>query len=196
MKVSSLYDSKNLFHELSEGDERAFRRIFDVYKERLQYIALKMLKVPAVAEEIVQDVFMTVWINQSKFSTIDDPEAYLFVITYNRIYTQLRKTARENKLLLELIRVLGEQQLSTEDMVLANETRAIIDEAIESLPDQQKLVFKLSRQDGMTHDQIAHALNISPNTVKNHIVLALKHIRMHIGEVAITLATIFWNSTR
>ena len=190
MKVLSLYDPKNLFHELAEGNERAFARIFDLYKEKLQYIALKLLKVPAVAEEIVQDVFLSVWVNQSKFSNIDDPEAYLVVITYNRIYNQLRKTARENKLLLELVKIMEEQKFTTDDLILSKESNTIINQAIESLPPRQKIVFKLSRQQGMTHDQIATELNISPNTVKNHIVQALKHIRVHIGETVMIIAAI------
>lgn len=183
-----------MFRELAEGKEKAFRKIFDVYKERIQYTAIKLLKIPAVAEEIAQDVLMQVWVNQRKFSAIDDPEAYLFTVAYHRIYRQLRQTARENKLLRELLEMLSAEQFSMEDTLHAQESKAIIEEAIESLPEQQKRAFKLSRDEGMTHEQIARKLNISPNTVKNHIVLALRHIRSHMGQTAIVIMTVLWNN--
>lgn len=194
MHILPLYESQRLFRELAEGKEKAFRQIFDVYKERIQYTAIKLLKMPAVAEEIAQDVLMQVWVNQCKFSAIEDPEAYLFTVTYHRIYRQLRQTARENKLLRELLEMLSAEQFSMEDTLHAQESKAIIEEAIESLPEQQKRAFKLSRDEGMTHEQIARKLNISPNTVKNHIVLALRHIRSHMGQTAIVIMTVLWNN--
>lgn len=194
MKVLPLYDSKILFRQLSEGDEKAFRKIFDLYKERLYFVALKMLKSPAVAEEIVQDTLMAVWTNQSKFTTIDDPEAYVFTIAYNRIYNQLKKTANEHKLVSELIYILQNDQYSGDDIILASETKAIIDEAIEKLPPQRKLIFQLSRQQGLTHEQIANKLNLSRNTVRNQITEALQQIRTHLGKTAIAVVTLLWNN--
>ena len=194
MKVLPLYDSKMLFRQLAEGDEKAFRKIFDLYKDRLYFVAVKMLKTPAVAEEIVQDVLMAVWTKQSKFATVDDPEAYVFTITYNRIYNQLKKTANEHKLVSELIYILQNDQYSGDDIILASETKAIVDEAIEKLPPQRKLIFQLSRQQGLTHEQIASQLNLSRNTVRNQITEALQQIRIHLGKTAIVIVTLLWNN--
>ena len=190
MKVLPLYDSKMLFRQLAEGDEKAFRKIFDLYKDKLYFVAVKMLKAPAAAEEIVQDVLMAVWTNQPKFATIDDPEAYVFTIAFNRIYNQLKKTANEHKLVSELIYILQNDQYSGDDIILASETKAIVDEAIEKLPPQRKLIFQLSRQQGLTHEQIANQLNLSRNTVRNQITEALQQIRTHLGKTAIAIVTL------
>lgn len=195
MKILPLYDSGLLFRQLAEGKESAFRQIFDLYRKRLQYLAVKMLKVPASAEEIVQDIFMEIWINKSKFAEIDDPEAYVFTIAYNRIYTQLKKTANEHKLLTELLYFLQNERLSADDLILANESKAIIDEAIESLPPQRKLVFKLSREEGMTHQEIATHLNLSRNTVRNHIIEALRDIRHHLRHTALAILLMMGNNS-
>jgi RNA polymerase sigma-70 factor (ECF subfamily) len=194
MKILPLYDSRLLFNQLSAGDASAFRRIFDLYKNRLYFIAVKMLKVPAEAEEIVQDVFMALWVNQSKFADIDDPEAYIITVTYNRVYTQLKKTASENKLLAELLYVMQNESYSGDDVMVGRETQAIIDTAIDQLPPQRKLIFQLSRQQGLSHDQIADKLNLSPNTVRNQIAKALQQLRSSLGLTALMVATSFWNN--
>ncbi len=194
MKVLPLYDSKLLFRQLAEGDEAAFRRIFELYKTRLFFIALRMLKVPAEAEEIVQEVFMTLWVNQTKFANIDDPEAYIITITYNRVYSQLKKIASENKLLAELLYVMQYDHYSGDDILVGRETKAIIDQAIEQLPPQRKLIFQLSRHHGLTHDQIAEKLNLSPNTVRNQIAKALQQIRTSLGLKVLIIVATFWNN--
>lgn len=193
MPLAPLHSEKELFRQLAKGKEPAFRAIFELYRERLQYLALKMLKVPAVAEEVVQDVFMAVWINQVKFSAIDDPEAYVFTIAYNRIYTQLRKTARENQLLEELLYFLQQDHFSADSILQAKESREIIEAAIESMPRQRKLIFKLSRENGMTHEQIAEHLNISRNTVRNHMTEALRDLRNYLSHTTLAILVMMAN---
>lgn len=146
-------------------------------------MSLKMLKIPALAEEVVQDTFMNVWVNRQKFNAIDNPEGYLFTIAYNNIYSQLKKMARDNRMLDGLIEAVQDIQYTTEDQVLARESESRINQAVEELPQQRRIIFKLSRQQGLSHDEIAKQLNISRSTVKNQLVEALRFIRRHLGNI-------------
>lgn len=195
MQSRSLYDVKALFRELAKGDEMAFRQIFDLFKHRVKFVALKVLKDPINADEIVQEVFLKVWKNQQKFEDIDDPEGYLFTSTYNTIYSWLRKTANEEKAIDHLIASMRiEEVLHGEDIIIAGETKALIDQAIESLPPQRKLIFTMSRKEGLSHQEIADQLNLSRHTVHNQINQALQTIRSFLSRAAMALLLMCWNS--
>lgn len=194
LSTHSLYDIKALFAAFARGDEPAFRSIFDLFKHKVQAIALKLLRDPEDANEIVQEVFLKIWVSQEKFTDIEDPEAYLFTTVYNSIYTWMRKAANEEKLLAHLLTIVKtEQALCGEDVVIAKETKAIIDEVIQSLPPQRQLIFKLSRQEGLTYDQIAHQLNLSPHTVHNQVGAALQAIRNCLSKAALSLLFLLWS---
>ena len=173
--------------QVAAGNEKAFRLLFDHYKARVFSMSLKMLKTPALAEEVVQDTFMNVWLNRQKFNTIEHPEAYLFTIAYNNIYTQLKKIARENRLLTGLVQAVQDIQYTTDEQVLARESESRINQAVEALPPQRRIIFKLSRQQGLSHDEIARQLNISRHTVKNQLVEALRFIRKQLGNIPLFL---------
>jgi RNA polymerase sigma-70 factor (family 1) len=187
MRLLSADDEKNLFQRLAAGDESAFRSIFESYKDKIYFIALKMVKLPTVAEEVVQDILMNVWIHQVKFKNIADPEAYIVSMTYNGVFCHMKKMARDKALFNELICLVQNESLTVEDIMLSKESIHIISMAVESLTAQQKRVFYLSREQGMTYEQIARALNISIHTVRNHLAQALINIRNYLGETALSL---------
>lgn len=176
MPDNSLYDEKSLLIEVAEGDELAFRKLFDLYKERFYAVALKMTRSDAVAEDIVQDVFMNIWNKREGLVNVDNPSSYFFTAVYRRIYHHYRKIALEKKL-LQTAPVVKESVNTTDEMVLAHESKKLISQAISKLRPQQQLVFKLTKQEGLSREDIAQQLKISPNTVKNHLADALKFIR-------------------
>ena len=176
MPDCSLYDEKDLLAEIATGDERAFRKLFDLYKERFYSVALKMTRSDEVAEDIVQDVFMAIWNKRAGLVNVDNPSSYFFTAVYRRVYHHYRKVALERKL-LQVIPPVKESVNTTDEMVLAHESSELISQSIAKLPPQQQLVFKLSKQEGLSREDVAQQLHISPNTVKNHLADALKFIR-------------------
>ena len=185
MPLHDLYDIKELFTSFANGDERAFRTIFEFYKKRVFSIGLKMLKSETEAEEIVQDVFLSIWLYKARLDTINDPEAYLFTITYNTINTHLKKASRNLHFINTVIEHLTDIQNTTEDTIIANETKKLIDEEIQRLPPQQRTIYQLSRQEGLSYDEIAERMNISRNTVRNHLAKAMKTIRAFLKKTSI-----------
>ena len=187
----SQYDEKVLLAEIAAGDEDAFRKLFDFYKERFYSVALKMTRSDVVAEDIVQDVFMNIWNKRAGLVNVDNPSSYFFTAVYRRVYHHYRKIALEKKL-LRLTPPAKETVNTTEEMVLAHESSELISQAIGKLPPQQQLVFKLCKQEGLSREDVARQLHISPNTVKNHLADALKYIRTSLLNSTYTFLILSW----
>ncbi len=95
MEGNVLYNEKELFSQIARGDVSAYTIIFDNYFDRLRWRALKLLKSEFWAEEIVQDVFMTLWNNRENLIDIDTPSSYLFTMTSNRCFDRIRRQKLE-----------------------------------------------------------------------------------------------------
>jgi RNA polymerase sigma-70 factor (ECF subfamily) len=187
----SLYDEKALLAEIAAGDERAFRKLFDLYKERFYAVALKMTRSDEVAEDIVQDVFMNIWSKRESLVDVENPSSYFFTAVYRRVYHHYRKVALEKKL-LQVAPPVMESVNTTEEMVLAHESKNLVSEAVEKLPHKQQLVFKLSKQEGLSREDVARQLHISPNTVKNQLADAIKFIRVFLRNSSFTFLILVW----
>lgn len=187
MPVYELYNLKELFNNIANGDDTSFGTIFELYKKRVFSLALKMLKCETEAEEIVQEVFLSIWQAKARLGEINDPEAYLFTITYNTIYSFLKKASRNKEFLNSIIQHLNQIQNTTADTINGNETSKLIKEAIHSLPPQQRTVYQLSKQEGLSYDEIAAGMKISRNTVRNHLAEAMKTIRIFLKKIDIIL---------
>jgi RNA polymerase sigma-70 factor (ECF subfamily) len=186
-----IYDEKALLSEIAAGDERAFKKLFDLYKERFYAVALKMTRSDEVAEDIVQDVFMNIWNKRETLVDIDNPSSYFFTAVYRRIYHHYRRIAQEKKL-LQVVPPVKESVNTTDEIVLARESNRLIWQAISKLPPQQQRVFKLSKQEGLSREDVARQLQISPNTVRNHLADALKFIRTFLRDSSLTFLIQLW----
>lgn len=180
---------------IAAGDEHAFKILFDLYKVRFYSIARKMTGSDEIAEDIVQEVFMNIWNKRESLVNIDNPSSYFFTAVYRKVYQHYRKDALEKKLLLEAS-LLNVSVNTTDEMVLAQESNQLISQAISKLPSQQQLVFKLSKVEGLSREDIARQLQISPHTVKNHLSEALKSIRAFLQNPTIIFLMIFWSQKK
>ena len=172
MPNCSQYDERELLAEIASGNEKAFRKLFDSYKERFYAVAFKMTRSDEAAEDIVQDVFMNIWKNREHLLKVDHPSSYFFTAVYRKVYHHYRRLASERKF-LQSASAVKETENTTDEMVLAHEYKEWVSQAITRLPPQQQLVFRLSKEEGMNREDIARQLEISPNTVKNHLSNAL-----------------------
>jgi len=159
---SKLIDG-NSIKRLVEGDEDAFTSIYEQYSEKVYRLAFRFLKDKALSEEIVQETFINVWLSREKLDPEGNMWLYLYVVAKRLSLNSLRQACKSN-----------------EEEVLARDLENFTGKIIEKLPRQQQLVFKLSRIEGLSHKEIAEQLHISPNTVKNHMVEALKTLRSHL----------------
>jgi RNA polymerase sigma-70 factor (ECF subfamily) len=126
----------------------------------------------------------------TELTTIDNVEAYLRTLTRNRCLNVLRRIVLENKSDRELSKNYVDAHNETEESILLNDTRNLLNAAIDLLPEQQRQVYLLRQSEGLKYEEIAIRLNISINTVKTHMKRALASLRIHVStntDVAVIL---------
>jgi RNA polymerase sigma-70 factor (ECF subfamily) len=163
--------------EFREGNEAAFKEIYVLYSAKIYAFAYSFLKDRLQSEEIVQETFLSLWENRQKFDGDKALEPYLFTIAKRQILDQFRKLLSTKKLRDNLLASLQVQHTDTEDRVIFADMLSFADKAINELPKQQQIVFRLSRIEGLSYDEIADRLGLSRNTVKNHLIVAAKKLK-------------------
>jgi RNA polymerase sigma factor (sigma-70 family) len=135
---------------------------------------------------------MKFWVGRQLLTNIRDMEGFLHKVAYNKAMDFFTTTARHARLQqIYAQRLALQQERGADDLLIDEECRQILLEAINRLPPRRKLIYTLSREHGLTHEQIAHALNLSRNTVKNAIVSATRSIseylqKYHPGKTALS----------
>ncbi|WP_336725891.1 RNA polymerase sigma factor [Paraflavisolibacter sp. H34] len=168
--------------QVAEGNEAAFRQLFDHYWDHIYSVAFALTKSSPLAEEIVQDVFLKIWIRREQLPAIDKFDGYLFMVARNHIYNELRKKTAEQPFVDHLEQYFLETSALPEQQLLLKETKQLILKAVAQLPAQQRAVYELSRNEGLDHARIAEKLGISKLTVKSHMTKALQAIRQYLEK--------------
>ncbi|GAA4780478.1 RNA polymerase sigma-70 factor [Olivibacter ginsenosidimutans] len=174
-------DEKALLIRIASGDEQAFRIIFDRYRIPIYRYALKIVKSEQVAEEIVHDVFLTLWQHENP-SAIEAVEAYIKVVARNAALQVLRRGQLEQRVGNQLKTTWEETHNQTEEAILFNESTILLRQAIALLPPQQRQVYLLCREEGLKYAQAAERLSLSPLTVKTHMLHALRFLRNYLSQ--------------
>jgi RNA polymerase sigma-70 factor (family 1) len=187
--ISCVYDENELLLKVAVGNENAFEQLYDHYSDTIYGIAYAYLKSQPIAEEIVQDIFLKIWIGRKSLAKIDHFSNYVFIITRNHILNTLHRKVRERNYLAHLSTILKENSISPEQELMGKESDAIINKAIFNLPPQQRLIYQLVRLNGMKLKEVAAQLGLTRNTVRNHLCRAVKFIRSftHQGLQALLL---------
>lgn len=175
-------EDNELLTKLRNGDQMAFAQVYNQYRSKMYVYACNLCKSEEIAEEIVQEVFIRIWQKREQINIELNFNAYVKKITLNHVLNHLKKIAREKTLQEEVFCYIEAIRNTTEDKLLEKELLKTYDEAIALLPAQKKIIYQLSRNEEMTHEQIAERLNISKNTVKNHMVEATKFIRSYVSK--------------
>lgn len=184
MHSSSPYHEKELLHLIAQGDEAAFATLFYSYYAKLQPFIMKFTRSASDTEEIVQEVFIRLWLNRDKGADIMNPHAWIFTIASHECFKYLKKKASREHVLAALGKddQLPENDPSTLDSIQLKEVSSMVAAAVSRLPSQRKRIYQMSRDGGMKIPEIADALKISPNTVKNALVTSLGFIRKYLTD--------------
>ena len=159
------------------SDQQAFKELYLVYFDRLYKFALSILHSPEFAEEAVNDVFLNIWQKRHQLKAIENLRNYLFISTKNTAFNYLSKFRKERNASLDDVLVRFEaDELTPETAFFTTEVRNEIEQAINQLPPKTKLVFQMAKIEGLKYKEIAEILNISVNTIDNHIATAIKKL--------------------
>lgn len=179
MSANPPYRPKDVLQQLTEGNGSAFKQIYDRYWLSIYKTVKRYAKSPEVAEDIVQEIFTTLWNNRSHFKEVINLEYYLITMAKNLTYKTLRKMAFE-KTVKDHWSAGALQENSTNDDILDQQYAQLIQQAVGLLPSQQKQIFHMAKMEGLSHKDIAIQLKISHLTVKTHMAKALRSIRHYL----------------
>jgi RNA polymerase sigma-70 factor (ECF subfamily) len=185
--ASDLHNEKSLFQLISAGDEQAFRSLFYLYKIPLFRVVIRLTKSKVIAEEIIQEVFISLWVSREHLINVDDPASYIYRSLFNKISTYLKKEANQERILRAAMRYGQASSDSAGQLVEEHETQRLIEQAIVQLPTQQNLVYRLSRQQGLSNNEIARQLHVSQHTVKSHLSKAIWFIKTYLKNLAVLI---------
>ncbi len=167
---------------LKEGDQLAFKNLFEEYARRIFVFANGYLKSNQEAEEVVQEVFIKVWNVRNSINTNLSFKSYLFKITYNHVREIFLKKGRENSYKHELIDFSIDFDNRTEERIDYHSLLELVEKLIDQLPPRQKEIIILKRKKGLPVKEIASILEISPRTVEKHLSEALKSLKQGLSE--------------
>ena len=179
-----------LTYQLKAGSADAYKKIFNQYYKPLCSFAKKFVFDLAVAEDIVQDLFVKFWVQRSEIHLKTSLKAYLFQSAKNECLNYLKHQSVKEKYKMHIANASTDRFFN--DNLEEEEINQLIYLTIESLPPRCKQVFEMSRFDGKSIEEIALELSVSPNTIKNQLVSALKRIRQALeNNEFLCLTTIF-----
>lgn len=182
------YDERELFALISRSNEQAFAEIYLRYADKLYLHVAKLLKEDSWAEEIVQEVFVKLWQVRDTLGGIANPSAYLYRIAGNRTLDYLKHRAVEVKTQYQIF-LFAEPSArnDTQEQLDFRISESLFKQAVKDLTAQKQLIFKLKHEDGQSYEEIARQLQLSKNTVRNHLAEALFTIRAYLLKKGIFL---------
>jgi len=177
LQNSNRYIESEVLELIAKGDESAFRLLFNEHWQNIYGVAFMLTKSAPLAEDMVQELFMKLWIKREQLPKVKNFPNYLFIVVRNHIFNELKKRSTDIHFTSQLFEYFHQTKETPERNLLQKEAEQIIGEIIERLPEQQRMIYRLSREEGLSRNEMADRLGIAPNTVRNHLARALEMIR-------------------
>jgi RNA polymerase sigma-70 factor (ECF subfamily) len=195
LSAGHAHTETELLRRIADGDQAAFSEFFRLYFDQLYMIMLKYTNRHIDAEDIVQSVFIKAWEKRQVFRDMENPLNWFFIAARNEFLDRFRKNRQSKQYQQYLTEVFSESDSSSPESIVTNkEYVQLYHQAIKNLPEKQQQAYLLSREKGLTYDEIAQIMQVEKSTVKEHIARALKSIRTfflsqtsHPGEFIIFL---------
>lgn len=171
-----------LLQQLRKGNESAFRQLYDRHSRQVAAFIYQLTHSAVDAEDILQDTFLKLWTSRDQLPAIENLGNYIFIIARNKTVDHLRKVARQQQLVDQVWANISEVADALDLQLDARESQQLITNALAQLSEQKQTIFRLSRVEGLSHDDIAAQMGLSKSRVKNLQVETLKHIRIFLSR--------------
>ena len=168
--------SKDLIEKLSQGNKKAFNEIFQLFHQKIFIFCLKYHFSKEESEEVVQEVFLKLWLNRKSLNPSQNLKSYIYTIAKNIIINSLRKKSYQ-KAAYEYNINLQDIHCETENSIITKDLENLFENAIQVLPGKRKEIFILSRKEGLSNKEIAEKLNISIKTVESQMRLSFQFLK-------------------
>lgn len=190
-KLKRMEISREIIDKLAAGDHDAFHSVFSVAYPKVYAFAMGFLKNRDDAEDIAQTVFIRLWTKREALAGVNNFDSYLYVITKNAVLNYL---ASRKTITIDISSVRDVHGDTTpQEQIEAADLKLLIDMVVCNMPSQRQAVYRMSREEGLSNDEIASRLGIQKKTVENHLNLALNEIRK--AMIIFILLLLRWGQT-
>ena len=169
--------SAKLFEAIREGNSYAFAAYYTGFVDPLVYFLRKIVGDEEDAREIAQDVFVQLWETRDQIQPDKQLDSFVYTIARNMALKVLRKRETHSRFYDEQLYIQDDEGISADEILISKETEELLNDVQNSMPPQRRMAFQLSRNEGLSYEEIATRMGLSVDTVKTHIRLALKDIR-------------------
>lgn len=174
-----------LLQEMAAGSDAAFCKLFDQYWDRVYTTALVITKSPQMAQDVAQEVFLQLWQYREKAAAIQKLDGFLFISARNLIFRKLNRLKMEDAYQYYLSCQFADDVRDAGSPAELKELQHIVETGISRLPPQQQRAFRLSRETGLSHEEISHHMGVSRAAVKDYIVRSIAFLRKYLREHAL-----------
>ena len=191
LRISSDIQDQELIPLLREGSKDAFRVLYDRYGAKIHRFAFSYLKSEHDAEELIQDVFLKLWAKRDSLNVNGNVRAYLYKVAVNSIYDFIRRKNLELAF-QEFAGGKTDEVDNTWDEVVYNDLAAQLDQLMSQMPAQRRKIFKMSKEKGLSNDEIAESLGLSKRTVENQIYRATAFLKDNLKQNSVLSLLFFF----
>ena len=190
--MSEKIDLDKILKELAQNKEEPLVELFNYYYPRLFNFSKSILKIEEGIDDSLQEVFVKIWQNRKNITSSATFNSYIFTITKNLLLNELRRRLNSENLKEQIKMLSVSSEYSLSEQFEYDDLKTKIDQIIGELPKRQKEIFKLSRNEGLSHKEIAEKLGIKTKTVEYHIGLAIKDIKSKLQRLGIVSILYFY----
>lgn len=183
-------DEKKLLLRLRDGDSSAFEILMESYKRPLANRVLRLLKSKEDTEEVLQELFVRVWMNREKLDPQLSFKAYIFRIAENLVLDMLRQATRDRRFAAMYKSMQSDVYNPIEDQLHEQENRVLLHQILSHIPEQPRRVYMLCKLEGKSYEEVGKMLSISTATVNSHMTKANRFLREYLNKHPIKLASI------
>ncbi len=183
---------EGIIHRLKQDDKTAVDDLFAFYYPRLYQFSKSILKMESEIEDVLQEVFLKIWLNRHKIQHTETFNAYIYTITKHEVLNLIRSKLKDNNFREQLYLFAVAEEYQFQNKLEFEEIKSGIDRIVSNLPEKRQQIFILSRTNGLSNKEIAQQLNISEKTVEDHITHAIKKIKSSLKDMGILSLLYFY----
>jgi len=185
---------QELLQQAAAGNRNAFAQLYTGWIDPVYDYIFLFTRSSETTEDLVQEIFVKVWEHRERLAALQSFKAYLFRIAKNDLIDYVRHQQVKHKVLQNMERHAAVAHTDTEQQVVYADYYNMAREAIDRLPEKRKLIFRLSTEEGLSHDEIASRLDISKSVVKKQLYAAFDFVRQYLyqqGELSLGVLVAF-----
>ncbi len=183
---------EGIIHRLKQDDKTAVDDLFAFYYPRLYQFSKSILKMESEIEDVLQEVFLKIWLNRHKINHAETFNAYIYTITKHEVLNLIRSKLKDHNFREQLYLYAVAEEYQFQSKLEFEEIKSGIDRIVSNLPEKRQQIFILSRTNGLSNKEIAQQLGISEKTVEDHITHAIRKIKSSLKEMGILSLLYFY----